>query len=413
MPEGPRVLDLSPKPRTQPTNLERIVEGYAEGLRRNKESDELASIYEKYKEEGMGIEQKIQAIRSNPKISNATKVNAISDLTTVAGINEKLQEKETNKQKISDIEQRRNLPPGSLAAYEDDPKMGEQISRPPKEGKTNQADRPINEDQLRRIQEVEDSPEFEKASNADKQKMLRNNLVSKENIDSVMKPYIEEGKPGQKRQEVLAGDQAKEDIKFYNDQIDQIPKLLSKEKTMQQAEALNEEGATGSLYDQALERAGLVGLTSDGRREFTSIAKDVIKNENMKAVVGSQMSREEFKFFVDATINPNFSKEANARIIRKENLALRYGKLYADITNQIVQNNEGVIPERLQAKVNDEFRIQSQKIAEEVKKNELEYRMIKSVPKGFTLMYDKDRNPLHVPNNKVRVLEKQKLATLT
>jgi hypothetical protein len=40
---------------------------------------------------------------------------------------------QNNKQIIRDIEERRNLPPGSLAAYENDPKMAEQLTRPAKE----------------------------------------------------------------------------------------------------------------------------------------------------------------------------------------------------------------------------------------------------------------------------------------
>lgn len=90
---SPNVLDLSPTPRRNQTGLERVIEGYAEGTRRNNEADELGKIYEKYKEEGIGIEKKIQAIRTNPKISPTAKTNAVSDLTNIHKINATLQNK--------------------------------------------------------------------------------------------------------------------------------------------------------------------------------------------------------------------------------------------------------------------------------------------------------------------------------
>lgn len=421
---SPNVLDLSPTPRRNQTGLEKVIEGYAEGRRRGNEADELKNIYEKYKEEGMGLEQKIQEIRTNPKIGNATKASAVSDLTTIANINAKkqemalkeyekdqkvkakIQEQENNKQKIADIEKRRNLEEGSLSAYQDDPKMAEQISRPPREGKGNQADRPIAPDQLQKIQDVENNPQFEKASNADKQKMLRNGLVSKENIDSVMKPYIEEGKPGQKRQEVLAGKQAEEDIKFVADQTGKIPSLKAKQSTIESADVLNEKGVTGQPWDQAMQKAGLLQYTSEGYREFSSYAKEMIKNQNIKNIVGSQISQLEFQFFRDATISERFSKEANRQILKKEKLALRMEKLYADITEKILAENEGDIPERIQTLVNREFENQSKKLTKELKETSTDFNAIQNVPPGKVLMYDKKRRPLHVPANEVEKYSK-------
>lgn len=68
--------------------------------------------------------------------------------------NKRAQELQGNKKIISDLEQRRGLEAGSLSAYEDDPKMAEQISRPPKEPKEATTTKPVPKEISRSIKKV-------------------------------------------------------------------------------------------------------------------------------------------------------------------------------------------------------------------------------------------------------------------
>jgi len=236
--------------------------------------------------------------------------------------------------------------------------------------------------------------------------MLRDARVSKENSDSVLDAFVEESKLDRERDLTINKKQAEADFNFVNEQVENIPKLASRRETQQAAGALNEEGVTGKLWDQAMQKAGLVQFTSDGFREFTSHAKDAVKNQNIKSIIGSQISQMEFGFFRDATINPNFSKEANRQILKKEGLALRYEQLYADITKGIVEQNGGKIPPNVQSQVNEEFAKQSQKISKELRDTAIDFEAIQHVPEGKVLMYDKKRRPLHVPANEVEKYSK-------
>jgi len=408
---GAQVIDLSPSPRTEQTNLEKTLAGFSKRNRENQieadETDALKEIYSQHQRDGQNLEKTIQEIQTKPGISPTTRVNTVKQLMEFQKHNTELQKKAkeeaSNKAKVADLERRRNLTPGSLAAYEDDPKMAEQVTRPEK---GTQASQPINDDQLRRIQHVESLPEFEGASLPKKGKMLRDSGVSKENTDSVLKPYGEEAKIANERSSVLTKKQAENDVAFVDEQASKYPSLVARQQTVEAADVLNEEGVTGQAWDQAMQKAGLLQFTSEGFREFSSYAKEMVKNSNIKGVIGSQISQMEFGFFRDATISERFSKEANRQIIKKEKLAIRYDKLYSDITKKMLEENGGQIPEGIQRKVNEEFALQSEKISKELKQTAIDFQAIQNVPPGKVLMYDKKRRPLHVPANEVEKYSK-------
>lgn len=416
-----QTFDFTPQ-KQEPTGLEKTLSAFSgrqtENRTKNEESDALKDIYQQYQNEGQDIDQALMSLGTDTRIGPTAKVNEANKLLEIKKANATKLEKtnklleenlklEKNKQIIADIEKRRELEPGSLSAYENDPKMAEQVTRPPKEGKKTQASQPIDPDQLKRIQHVRTKPEFEAASPAKKYQMLTDSGVSKENADAEVKFYVEEGKIDKVRDEVIAEAQAKKDVSFVNEQVEAIPKLETRERTLDEAAKLNEKEVTGNAWDLAMQNAGLLQYTSEGFREFASHAKDAVKNQNIKSVIGSQISQMEFGFFRDATISERFSKEANEQIIKKEKLAIRYEKLYADITKKVVQDNGGRIPPNIQGKVNEEFAIQSQKISKEVAKTARDFNAIQHVPEGKVLMFDKNRRPLHVPEADVAKLKAQ------
>ncbi len=426
-----QVVDLNPSPRTETTPLEKTLSSFAnrytENRREQQESDALSEIYEQYKQDGDNLGNTIKSIQTKPGLSPTTRVNTINQLLKFQEHNTRLQntaaknletqakaqaaadkaaadkaekekKAEDRRAQLADIELKRGLEKGSLAAYEDNVPLAERTTRPEK---LNQGDTPIKPDQLRRIQYVESKPEFATATTIEKAKMLRDAEVSRQNIDSVLKPFEEADKIEAERGKVITKKTAEDDIAFYQEQVQAAPRLFKTQQTLDAANALNEEGATGGAWDQAMQKAGLLQYTSEGFREYASYAKEMVKNQNIKNVIGSQISQMEFGFFRDATISERFSKEANRQIIRKEQAAVRYEKLYADIANNLVAQNNGQIPERFQEKVNQEFAKQSPKITSEIKEAAADFNAIQNVPKGFVLMYDKKRRPLHVKANEV------------
>lgn len=429
-----QVVDLNPLPRTETTPLEKTLSGfanrYAERTKDERDTDALSSIYEQYKNDGDNLTNTIKAIQTRPGISPTTRVNTVDQLLKFQAHNAQLQksaaknletqqkaqdaaekaatekkEKEEATQRkrevLRNIEVQRNLQPGALAAYEDDVRLAEQITRPPKEGKEALANQPIKEDQLRRIQHVESDPTWENASIIEKGKRLRDAGVSKENTAAVLDPYIEQEKIGTERAKTITKKIAEDDVAFYQQQVEVAPRIFKIQQTLNAAETLNEEGVTGGLWDQAMQTAGLLQFTSEGFREYSSYAKEMLKNQNMKSIVGAQMSQMEFGFFRDANISERFSQEANRQIIRKEKAVVRYDKLYSDIAMNLVAQNNGQIPERFQQQVNEQFAKQSPKITQEIKQAAIDFDAIQNVPKGFVLMYDDKRRPLHVKANQV------------
>lgn len=368
-PSGPRTIKVRPDA-YNPDYFQKFASGYADQDKQYREADALKEIYQQYQDQGMGLEQKFQTLQTDPRVSPSRRAEVAGQLKAEAEIVQKNQ----------------------AAAI--------------KAQKQTQASQPINPQQLKAIQDVEATEDFKNSDNAEKQRLLRNANVSKENIDSLMKPYIEQGKVDQEREKTLANKQATEDVKFVSEQLGKYPSLVAREQTIKSARQLNEKGITGQPWDQAMQKAGLLQYTSEGYREFASYAKEMVKNANIKGIIGSQISALEFNFFRDATISERFSKEANEQILKKEELALRYDKLYSDITQKILQENEGQIPEGMQSRVTKEFSEQSQKISNELKEVATDFNAIQSVPKGHVLMYDKKRRPLHVPENEVEKYSK-------
>lgn len=416
-----QVIDLNPLPRTETTALEKTLTAFSQRNRANQvdqeETDALKSIYGQYQQDGKNLEETIKAIQTKPGLSPTTRVNTVKQLLEFQKHNgelqekaqkaqEKIEKKTSNQAILADLEQKRGLSPGSLNAYADDPKMAEQITRPAKEGKKTQASQPLDEDQLKRIEHTLANPAFKDASSSEKNLMLIKNGVSKENSKAVIDPFIEENKLKNERNSVITKKQAENDIAFAEEQGDKYQSLVAREGTVEAADALNEEGVTGQPWDHAMQAAGLLQYTSEGYREFASYAKEMVKNANIKSIIGSQISAMEFGFFRDATISERFSKEANRQIIKKEKLAIRYDKLYSDITNKLIEANNGQIPEGLQRKVNQEFEQQSKKISKELKETVIDYDAIQNVPEGKVLMFDKKRRPLHVPANEVEKYSK-------
>lgn len=390
----------------EPTALERTLSSFAERdmeiQKETRDADQLEKIYKEHLKDGQNIQGAIQAVQTNRSLSPSKKIEEVKRLTEFDKYNQTLQKKaQKDIDNAAAIRQREidmDLPEGSLAAYKD-PRLAIMASRPTKQ---NQADRPINDDQLKRIQAVEATQAYKDADIAEKERLLRNNGVSKENIEGVTKTLRELAKPEIKRQEVTAAEEAKDDTAFAQELAEADQRIFRTQQTLDKAIELTEQNVTGGLWDQSMQQAGLLQFTSDGFRQYASYAKEMVKNQNIRNIVGSQISQMEFQFFRDATISERFSQEANRAILRKEQAAIRYEKLYTDIGKDLIAKNGGKTPQRFREKVNAEFAKQSPKIAQEIKDAAADFEAIQNTPKGYVLMYDDKRRPLHVKENEVQ-----------
>lgn len=93
-----QVVDLSPTPRTKPTNLETTLSGFSSRFRENQveqqETDALSDIYRQYKEEGQQLDDAIMAIQTRPGLSPTTRVNSVNQLLNLKKTNAALQAQE-------------------------------------------------------------------------------------------------------------------------------------------------------------------------------------------------------------------------------------------------------------------------------------------------------------------------------
>lgn len=410
----PQVQFYNERPR-EPTNLEKTLSEYSDYYGKqhaeNQENDALKDIYGKYTSEKATIEETIGALESRKGVSPTTKTRAIGNLLELnkqKDVQHKAQVQvlkdqkaaETKRNQVRAIEKARGLEEGALAAYEDNPALANSISKP----KTTRAgDQPISPEQLNKIQQVRKMEGFDSFTPSQVYRALTDNGVSKENAEAESKLRAEEKKNDieNEREKEINKKQAAADFDFVKEQDAVEQSIFKHQETLDAATKLNREGVTGGLWDLAMQKAGLLNLTSTGFREYASYAKEAVKNSNIKGIIGSQISAMEFGFFRDATINENFSEAANEQILKKEKLALEYQQLYSDITKRFVKDNQGKIPVHIQTKVNEQFRKESKSINERVSRAADNYEAIQNVPKGKVLMFDDKRNALHVDPKKV------------
>ena len=174
---------------------------------------------------------------------------------------------------------------------------------------------------------------------------------------------------------------------------------------------MTKKGYTGKAYESFLDKTGLTSLSSTGRREFSAEAKNQFTD--FKSIAGSQLSASEFFILAGAYPNPDFSNEANAAIVSNlEQIHDTMDKEY-EIKNRLIKENGGKIPSNIQQKVNNELQGYVTNKMEKMKDN---FRTIMrdkfKIPDGFELMFDKDGEPLSVPENEVAKLLEEGLADL-
>lgn len=293
-----------------------------------------------------------------------------------------------NRKTNTALENERGLEAGSLSGFENDPSMAEQVTRPAKEPKKTEASQPIDPEQLKIIQGVRQTPEYQKADPFTKYQILTDRGVSVRNAEAESKIAVEQRKsdPEYQRQEQLTKAQVTADITYDSELQNRIKKTVLKDESLDRIEKIVRKGVTGKPIDQILESAGLISKTSEGRRELAAELKN--QYTDFKEIAGSQLSAMEFSILSGAYPNPNFSEEANLAIVKNLKIVSGTLKKEYEIAQRLKKENGGKIPEGLQSKVNNELfdYIASQKY--EMKQN-LQKIMNEQykVPKGKVLMF--------------------------
>lgn len=205
-----------------------------------------------------------------------------------------------------------------------------------------------------------------------------------------------EKSPEAVREKQLSTAQASADVK-YNQELQSAEKQHKlKTKSLENLERLNKKGVTGKPYEKLLERAGLVNLTSEGRREFAADVKNLITD--IRSILGSQFSQFEFQTLLNAYPSADFSQDANGAIIKNLQAFQDIRDQEFKIANQLKKENSGKIPADFQSIVNDRLNEYTQSRVPEIKENT---RRIMNeeygIRPGMILMFDPMGEPLEVP----------------
>ncbi len=390
-----QVIDLNPHPRTETTPLEKTLSAFSQRTRENQlqkqESDALSQIYKEYQQDGQNLEKTLMDIQTRPGISPTTRVNTVNQLINFQKHNAELQkttqkqmedqrkqleasekkikEMEANKRIISDLEKRRGLQEGALAAYENDPKMAEQVSRPPKEkgplgglGGT-----PLSEEEASAIETVirenpDASPEdLEIAFNKSKIPIapgrISNILESRRRAaEANQKNTIEEKKLNRKEELDFHRDTQKFDEELSKN-LKNAKKQNDTIKTIEKAVASG--NVTPSSWANIFKGFGEIGdkiskavLNKDEAALMSSIPNLL---EGWKEVFGVRLSDADLRVLQDKLPDIGKSPEANRAILK---ILKKYGEqniLRGDIAADIKKKNKGLRPLGYAEKIEERF----------------------------------------------------------
>ncbi len=409
-----QVIDLNPSPRTEETSLEKTLGAFAnrhtENRREKEETDALRSIYDQHLQDGRKLEDTLFDIQTRPGISPTTRVNSAKQLLEMSKYNSELTnkakeamiKKESNQKIISDLETRYALEPGALAAYENDPKMAEKVARPPKEGKENISEKPINEDQLRRIQHVRSQPEFKDMDEVERYEAFTNSGVSGPNAEREAKLH------GAKleRQEKAVDSAYKAQEKFINDTTSSYKAFESdtKPKVLQMQKVASDEQLISPTAASFLETLGipLGALDNPDSELYQKLSLDLLKG--LPETYGNRILKVEVDNFLKTV--PGLLNSPDGRRMIASNL-LKLGEMKEVYYNEMRKtqreylDSNKPLPRDFQQKVFDQVKPQIDRINSEfVKLSE-----IKSVPRGTIPFFGPDGEVAFVPKENAQWAE--------
>jgi len=211
--------------------------------------------------------------------------------------------------------------------------------------------------------------------------------------------------PEHRRETQLESSQAQADVK-YNANLQDLSKQHElKQQTLERLDKLNKQGVTGKPYEKLLEKMGLTALTTSGRREFAADVKNLITD--IRSILGGQFSAFEFQTILNAYPSADFSKDANAAIIKNLKEFQEIKSKEVEFAQELKKENKGKIPFDFQAQVNEKVReFAATKVADIKKNTQKILHEEYGIPKGNVLMFDPSGEPMNVPEaDVIKLLE--------
>jgi len=248
---------------------------------------------------------------------------------------------------------------------------------------------------------VENQPQFESADLPLKAKMLRDNGVSKENAESVLKPYAEQSKlltENNKTNNQAVESAYKSQEKFINDttssykafETDTKPKLLQMQKLATDDELIS---PTANSF---LDVLGIpLGALEDPSSElYNKLSLDLLKG--LPETYGNRILKVEVDNFLKTV--PGLANSADGRRMIASNI-LKLGEMKEVYYNEMRKeqreslDNNKPLPRDFQQKVFDQVKPQIDRINSDfVKLSE-----IKAIPPGTIPFFDPDGEITFVP----------------
>jgi hypothetical protein len=237
------------------------------------------------------------------------------------------------------------------------------------------------------------------------------NLMQKQNEQKIAEGRYEQEQyekqrresPEYKRTEALNKAQVEDDIAFVNELNKSLKTNILRTKTINNLENLNKKGITGKAYEKGLEKIGLIGLTSEGRREFSSEVKNLLTD--LKSILGSQFSASEFNILLNSYPSSDFSQEANQAIIDNLRDFQDIKNYEFQVTNELIEQNGDEIPPKVRFKINKKVEEYAHTKYEDIRKNlQTIYNEQNGIPKGHSLLVDPNGFEYEVPNDMVNEL---------
>ena len=283
-----------------------------------------------------------------------------------------------NKKIIDQLEQDRNLEKGSLSAYENDPKMAEQISRPAKQPTRRLSEIPIDPEQKSNIAKARSIPGFDEMDELEQYKTLVDNGVSPELAEKESK--LRGSQLERKHKEFDNSYKAQED--FINDTTKSYEAFETQTKPrLMQMQNIPDEDVIGPTAAVFLEHLGIpLGALDDPSSElYNKLSQDLLKG--LPETYGSRILKVEVDNFLKTI--PTLMNSADGRRMIASNM-LKLGEMKEVYYNEMRKmqkdaiDNRKNLPKDFQQRVFDQVKPQIDRINNEfVKLSE-----IKHVPKG-------------------------------
>lgn len=297
-----------------------------------------------------------------------------------------------NRNTLRGIEKNRGLQEGSLSDFESDPKAAEVTTRP---NKTNQADRPIDPDQLRRINKARSKPGFDDLDELGQYRELTNEGVSERNAESESKlrgsQLTRQGQLSDKAYEAQKDFIEDTTNKFRAYETETKPKLL-------QMGNIPDEDLIGPTAATFLETLGIpLGALEDPSSElYQKLSLDLLKG--LPESYGNRILKVEVDNFLKTI--PSLLNSADGRRMIASNF-LKLGEMKEVYYNEMRRQQKDYLdsskplPKDFQQRIFDQVKPQINRINNEfVKLSE-----IKAVPKNTI--------PFFSPNGEIEFVPKE------